>query len=316
MAVICPLCSNEDTHLITSRVRFDKAADVIQCRHCSLVFLDRNSFQLPEDFYEGEYHQTYLTHIEPSAFDPQAYYEKMQKATKPWCDRINGMLTGRETVLDFGCSTGHLLTGIKAKAGKVFGHEINKKEIDFCRNALGLDVSGEPLHERFPGSMFDYIVMIFVLEHIADPVGLLKYLTTFLKPDGRLIILVPNIQDALVQFYSIPPFASFYYCVEHLFYYSQKTMANVFKLAGLKGRIETIQEYPITNHLNWGYRQKPSDVLASRRLVPDIPLVNLDHLALWEDFWVDVDKKYKGFLAQLSFGDRLWCVVGKDEIAS
>ena len=256
MAVICPLCSDKNTNLITNRVRFDKAADVIQCKNCSLVFLDQNSFTLPDDFYEGEYHQTYLTHVEPSAFDPQAYYEKMQKATKSWCDRINYMLTGQETVLDFGCSTGHLLMGIRDKAEKVFGHELNKREIEFCRNVLGLDVSGELLHERFQEETFDYIVMIFVLEHIADPVGLLKYLKPFLKPQGRLVILVPNVQDALVQFYNIPPFAQFYYCVEHLFYYSPKTMADVCKLAGLKAQIETIQEYPITNHLNWGYLQK------------------------------------------------------------
>jgi len=312
MAVTCPFCSSKDIHLITNRVRFDKQADVVQCSNCSLVFLDQNSFTLPKDFYESEYHQTYLTHVEPSAFDPRAYYEKMQKTTKPWCDRINDMLTGREVVLDFGCSTGHLMTGIKGKAGKVCGHEINRREIDFCRNVLGLDVSGEPLHTRCREEMFDYIVMIFVLEHIADPVGLLKYLKSFLKPAGRLVILVPNVQDALVQFYSIPPFASFYYCVEHLFYYSQKTMADVFNMAGLKGQIETIQEYPITNHLNWGYRQKPSDVLASRRLVPDIPLAKSDMMAAWENFWMDVDRQYKRFLEKFGFGDRLWCLAEKD----
>ena len=227
MAANCPFCLSRDTRVITKRVRFDKEADVVRCDQCSLIFLDQDSFTLPEDFYEGEYHQTYITHVEPSAFEPQAYYEKMQKTTKPWCDRINGILTGRETVLDFGCSTGHVLTGISEKAGRVFGHEINRKEVDFCRNVLKLDVSGAPLHERFSEETFDLVVMIFVLEHIADPVGLLRYLKPFLKPDGRFVILVPNIQDALVQFYNIPPFAQFYYCVEHLFYYSPKTMKDV-----------------------------------------------------------------------------------------
>jgi SAM-dependent methyltransferase len=311
MAATCPLCSSKDTYLITNRVRFDKEADVNQCRHCSLIFLDQNSFKLPDDFYENEYHQTYLTHIEPSAFDPQSYYEKMQKTTKPWCDKINDMLTGREVVLDFGCSTGHLMTGITGKARKVFGHEVNRQEIGFCRNVLGLDVSGEALHARFREEMFDFIVMIFVLEHIADPVGLLKYLKSFLKPNGRLVILVPNVQDALVQFYSIPPFARFYYCVEHLFYYSPKTIADVFDMAGLKGEIEMIQEYPITNHLNWGYRQKPSDTLSSRRLIPDIPLYDENMTSRWEKFWATVDISYKQFLREGGFGDRIWCVVGK-----
>jgi len=309
--LLCPLCKSHKTSLITNRVRFDQQADVYRCRNCSLVFLDQNSFKLPDNFYESAYHQTYLTHVEPSAFDPKAYYEKMRKTTIPWCNRINAMLTGKEVVLDFGCSTGHVMTGIQEKAGKVVGHDINRAEIEFCRQTLGLDVSGEPLHERFPEEHFDYIVMIFVLEHISDPVGLLNHLKRFLKPVGRFVILVPNVQDALVQFYDIPPFAGFYYCVEHLFYYSAKTLADVMKQAGLKAQVDTIQEYPITNHLNWGYRQKPSDVLASRRLVPDIPLANSSMLGEWEEFWMEVDSRYKHFLEKHQFGDRIWCMAGK-----
>ncbi len=234
MATTCPLCSNQHSILLTNRVRFDKTADVRHCEECKLTFIDQDSFALPDDFYESAYHQTYLTHIEPSAFDPNAYYEKMTRATKPWCDRINKLLTGNETVLDFGCSTGHVMTGIREKAGRVFGHEINLQEIKYCRDVLGLDVSGESLTNRFSGESFDYIVMIFVLEHIADPVGLLRYLKSFLKPDGRLIILVPNVHDALLHFYNISAFAHFYYCVEHLFYYSPKTMNDVLKMCRLK----------------------------------------------------------------------------------
>jgi len=39
---------------------------------------------------------------------------------------------------------------------------------------------------------FDVIVMGFVLEHVADPVALLKHVRTFLAPGGRLFIAVPN----------------------------------------------------------------------------------------------------------------------------
>jgi 2-polyprenyl-3-methyl-5-hydroxy-6-metoxy-1,4-benzoquinol methylase len=311
MAMQCPICSSNEHILITDRVRFGKKADVLKCRECSLIYLDQNSFSLPADFYEGEYHQTYLTHVEPSSLDPRAYYEKMLSATKPWADRINGLLTGKEVVLDFGCSTGHLMTLIKDKAKEVFGFEINKKEIEFCREALDLDVSGESLRACYGDETFDYITMIFVLEHIAQPVDLLISLKKYLKPDGKFIILVPNINDPLLNFYDIPEFTSFYYCVEHLFYYSPLTIKKFFDLTDLSGKIETIQEYPITNHLNWGYRRKPTDVIASRRSIPDIPLKGLDTIREWEKFWRDTDLRYKSFLQRQGFGDRIWCVVGK-----
>lgn len=310
MAVVCPLCSGEKTSLITNKVRFDNHADILCCQQCSLIFLDQDSYKLPPDFYENEYHQTYLAHIEPALLDPNAYYDKMLTVTKPWSDRINNLLTGNEVILDFGCSTGHVISNIQEKAKKVYGHELNKKEVDFCRDIKGLDVSSEPLHKRFPDGVFDYITMIFVLEHIAEPVKLLDYLKRFLKPDGRFIIVVPNARDALLNFYNIPQFKSFYYCIEHLFYYTPETINMVFQQAGLIGSIETIQEYPIANHLNWGYRQQPSDTLASRRGIPDIPLGCTDMLSGWEKFWIRVNEQYGQFLEENGYGDRIWCEIG------
>jgi SAM-dependent methyltransferase len=154
--------------------------------------------------------------------------------------------------------------------------------------------------------------MIFVLEHIAEPEKTLLDLKRFLKPNGKIIILVPNVQDALLKFYDIPKFGEFYFCIEHLFYYSPKTLGQLLKRCRLTGEAEAIQEYPVTNHLNWGYRQAPSDLLASRLKVPDIGIRDADLAPAWEDFWERVDQQYKAFLKANGFGDRVWCVAGKE----
>lgn len=77
------------------------------------------------------------------------YHDKMLKTTKIWSDVFRPMLTGKETVLDVGCSTGHFITLIKDKAKAVYGYELSKKEVEFCQKVLKYDVSTTPLKERF-----------------------------------------------------------------------------------------------------------------------------------------------------------------------
>ncbi len=307
----CYLCGNKDLERIAQKLRFDYEADVYNCLSCNLLFLDQASFQYPRDFYEKEYHQTYITHVEPEAFDPEAYYRKMLKSNQVWADRFAEMLTGKELVLDVGCSTGHFIQTIRDRAGQVYGHELNRKEVAFCRDRLHLDVSDQALEERFAPETFDYITMIYVLEHIADPVTFLKHLRQFLKPDGRLIILVPNALDALLNLYEIPTFAQFYFCIEHLYYFNPSTLATVLGQADLSGTVETLQEYPLANHLNWGYRGRPADSLAARSGLPDIQLGANGPAEDWKKLWEELNQVYRKFLSKNGFGDRIWAVVGR-----
>jgi SAM-dependent methyltransferase len=305
----CPFCGG-DTALLTDQLRFERKAQVLHCLRCTLVFLDQTSFTFPKDFYEHDYHQTYLTHVDPEMLNPARHHEKMLAASRPWIDRMRGLLTGCETVLDVGCSTGHTLVGIRDHAAAVFGQELSRAEIAYCRDAHRLDVSDAPLETRFTEGTFDYIMLMFVLEHIGEPVSFLRNLKRFLKPDGKFVIVVPNVRDALVQFYDIARFRQFYFCIEHLFYYSPTTIGNLFAKVGLSGSIETVQEYPVTNHLNWAYRQKPAETLAARRLVPDVPLVDENLVPSLEKFWAQVKAAYRDFLVGQGFGDRVWCEVG------
>ncbi len=307
----CPLCSSSDVTLLTNEVRFGNTADIMRCGGCSLVYLDQASVSFPKDFYEHQYHQTYLTHVDPDILDPQKYYEKMQKVSAPWIERVRNMLQGHEHVLDVGCSTGHLITGIQDKAHKVYGHELSRKEVEFCKNVLKIDVDSIPLAERFEKESMDIITLIFVFEHIGDPIPFLEELKSYLKPDGKLVIVVPNIMDALVSLYDIEEFKKFYYCIEHLYYYAPQTLLQTLEKAGFTGEAHAVQEYPLTNHLNWIYRKKPSETLAARADMPNIGLLDARMESVLGDFWEGVNRDYHDRLLQGGFSDRIWCVAEK-----
>ena len=42
----------------------------------------------------------------------------MSVASGPWIERVAPVADGKETVLDVGCSTGHVLTGIRDRAAE------------------------------------------------------------------------------------------------------------------------------------------------------------------------------------------------------
>lgn len=304
----CILCNGTKFLPVTDKLRFGLRAQVLRCEGCGLILLDQDSFEFPKNFYETEYHQTYLTHVDPEMLDPQTYYEKMCRVAEPWIHKVKEHLTGSETVLDVGCSTGHLLMGIKNHCAQVYGHELSQKEIKFCKEQLKLDVSDVPLDQRFSTHTFDLITMIFVLEHIGDPVNFLASFKKYLKPGGKLLVLVPNIKDPLVSLYNLETFREFYYCIEHLFYYSPDTLAKTMQLAGYFSFVEAIQEYPISNHLNWNYCNKPRESLSARHISP-ITALHDDINRQWLDrFWEETNNRYKDALRQSGFADRIWCV--------
>ncbi len=100
------------------------------------------------------------------------------------------------TVLEIGCADGRLanLLTIKKKC-KVYcvekDHAMSCIARSKCENMLNIDIERTPL--PYSEGFFDNIIMGNVLEHMVDPVKVLKDLKKYLSDNGFLIYSVPNI---------------------------------------------------------------------------------------------------------------------------
>ena len=104
----------------------------------------------------------------------------------------------------------------------------------------------------------DIITMWHVIEHLEDPIGLLKKLKGLLKPNGKIIIETPNAEDALLSQYKCDAFADFTYWECHLYLFTNATIRTVIENAGLRMIAQKqIQRYPLANHLYWLTNGKP-----------------------------------------------------------
>jgi len=86
----------------------------------------------------------------------------------------------------------------------------------------------------------------------------LEELAGHLAPRGRLLVEVPNSEDALVALYECENFQRFTYWSNHLFLFNTDTLKTLAEQAGLKTvTVYYFQRYPLSNHLYWLSKGQP-----------------------------------------------------------
>lgn len=95
-------------------------------------------------------------------------------------------------LLEIGCGSGDQLAFLQGLGWQVEGLDVDPVAAGVA-SARGLKVHVGSLEEQcFPARQFDAIVSSHVIEHVHDPVGLLRECSRILSPGGRLVIITPN----------------------------------------------------------------------------------------------------------------------------
>lgn len=95
-------------------------------------------------------------------------------------------------LLDVGCGSGAMLKSIADRGWRVEGVDFDPKAVQNAQ-AKGLKVHLGSLEEqKFPDNTFDAITMSHLIEHMPDPLGLLRECHRILKPGGCLVTVTPN----------------------------------------------------------------------------------------------------------------------------
>jgi 2-polyprenyl-3-methyl-5-hydroxy-6-metoxy-1,4-benzoquinol methylase len=218
--VSCPLCASERHELIFERPDHthtvtDERFRVVRCCDCGFVFVnprpDRNEIHryYPDEFYD--------TTVSPHDLLAQKR-ETLEARLRLVGDQPPGAL------LDVGCQKGEFLEQMRRRGWRVSGVEFSGKP----PNLFGLPIFYGRLEAApFPPQSFDLITLWAVLEHVHDPMSVLRRVRELLKPRARALVLVPN-------FNSIPGrFLRHDDVPRHLLMFTKTTFRRAARAAGL-----------------------------------------------------------------------------------
>jgi SAM-dependent methyltransferase len=97
-------------------------------------------------------------------------------------------------LLDIGCGTGEITLELKNKGFIVTGIDFSGVAVKKARKK-GLDIILSNLDKdgiKFPDNSLDIVWAGDIIEHVFDPMFLLKEIARVLKPDGSFLFTVPN----------------------------------------------------------------------------------------------------------------------------
>ena len=141
---------------------------------------------------------------------------------------LDGAEAGSSTLLEIGCGRGELLCRAAARGIKVTGVELSEHACAEARSRLkegqGEVIQGEIGLFAGQKERFDYIVFCDVLEHIRDQRAFLKTVFDLLKPDGKILCVVPSLDSWSARFFKTNWIE---FKLDHLFYYNTKNLRSI-----------------------------------------------------------------------------------------
>jgi len=238
----CYLCGCNKFIKREGKVRDNPNLEIRQCTYCGLVCL--SSFDhIVDGFYEDsemhEENRTVEEWLHETVWDDERRIKYLRR-----------IIENRE-VLDFGCGNGGFMLRAKEIVSSIEGIEVERRlEEHFQKYGLRVYKHIDEIDKKY-----DIITAFHVIEHMKNPIELIKKLVERLKNNGMIIIEVPNADDALLTLYKCKAF-TYWSC--HLFLFNNNTIKLLVEKAGLKLLyVKQIQRYPLSNHLYWLSYGKP-----------------------------------------------------------
>lgn len=142
--------------------------------------------------------------------------------------KVSGKKAG--SILDIGAGTGYFLNYMKMQGWETLGVEKSADARVFAEKQWNLSVFSDEKLFMLPPANFDIITLWHVMEHLPNLNQHWQVISKLLKPDGVLVIALPNAQSWDAKHYG--PFWAAWDVPRHLWHFTPKHIEKLGKREG------------------------------------------------------------------------------------
>lgn len=208
---------------------------IVSCSNCGFVYNDSISKHDDYDKYYKTFNK-YEVEVENKTKKEIMFQSFMNEIKKHFPE--GGVLA------DIGCGNGLFLQYLdKNLTSRLIGIDPSVDTIKMLRSK-GLTAHEGFIYGNLPyikKESLDFITLISVVEHLFNPRKAIKNIVEYLKPDGKLGILVPNV----AKYSQYDNSFSYYFNLEHINHFSSESLNNLMGTLSFKNL--SYSEYVFTS---------------------------------------------------------------------
>ena len=225
---VCVVCGTNQRFIFEYQAYY-----YYRCPSCGLV----STYPLPDSaaieahyarkFKEGNY-QLFREYSEQYIRVYSGFVQTLDCKLQSYALKFRGL-----KVLDIGCFTGDFLELLQSRGADVYGLELQGQAVEIAnRNLPGRIFKADVFSNDFPQMEFDIITLLAVIEHVIDPVKLLRRSAELLKEGGILMLQTPNSASFLARAMGKlwPPYAP----IEHIHLFTRKSLELALRELGFE----------------------------------------------------------------------------------
>jgi SAM-dependent methyltransferase len=169
----------------------------VRCKKCGMVYV---SPRLKTSIINVLYNEAPYTDFYRIKLIPSIDYRRNVLAVNKY-NQINRFFNKPGKVLDIGSGVGEVLSVFQERGWDGTGIEFNDFAADYSRKTFKLNILNKNIYDLQLSEEFDVIMLWGVLEHLFEPLNILKKANKMLKKDGLLLLEVPSADSVMVRYY-------------------------------------------------------------------------------------------------------------------